>query len=444
MTVKRILDIASSAVGLVLLAPLFLVVAALITLDDRGPVFYRQRRVGRGGRLFSMFKFRSMRVRAEEDGLLTVGADPRITRVGYWIRRFKVDELPQLINVLLGDMTLVGPRPEVERFVDLYTPDQRRVLDQTPGITDPASLRYWDESRLLAEAGDPERYYATHILPEKVRIQLAYAEEAGVWSDVMVVMHTLRRLWPEARPVLIDRILIHRKILIVAAHVVLFVLGWRLAFELRFDFQIPPGDLFLFWTTLPVVLAVRLLAHAAFGLYSGYWRHVGLGDLANLVKAATAGMIAIAAILFMDGQWRAVPRSALFLEWAATILLSGGVRFLARYFKESQVDLIEVPGRATLVIGTGNTAERLLREARRDGRRAIRVVGLVAVDRADQDVVMHGVRVRGTLAELAEQIAEHHAEFLVIALDAPDADLMHRVVKACVATGIQFKTMPSL
>ena len=109
MTVKRILDIASSAVGLVLLAPLFLVVAALITLDDRGPVFYRQRRVGRGGRLFSMFKFRSMRVRAEEDGLLTVGADPRITRVGYWIRRFKVDELPQLINVLTGDMTLVGP-----------------------------------------------------------------------------------------------------------------------------------------------------------------------------------------------------------------------------------------------------------------------------------------------------------------------------------------------
>ena len=444
MTAKRLLDIGSSAVGLIVLAPLFLVVAVLITLDDRGPVFYRQRRVGRGGRLFSMFKFRSMRVRAEEDGLLTVGADPRITRVGYWIRRFKVDELPQLINVLLGDMTLVGPRPEVERFVDLYTPDQRRVLDQTPGITDPASLRYWDESRLLAEAGDPERYYATHILPEKVRIQLAYAEEAGVWSDLMVVMHTLRRLWPEARPVLIDRILIHRKVLIVAAHVVLFVLGWRLAFELRFDFQIPASDLFLFWTTLPVVLAVRLLAHAAFGLYSGYWRHVGLGDLANLLKAATGGMIAIAAILYMDGQWRGVPRSVLFIEWAATILLSGGVRFLARYFKESQVDLIEVPGRATLVIGTGNTAERLLREARRDGRRAVRVVGLIAVDRADQDVVMHGVRVRGTLAELAEQITEHHAEFLVIALDAPDADLMHRVVKACVATGIQFKTMPTL
>ena len=444
MTVKRLLDIGSSAVGLVLLAPLFLVVAVLIKLDDRGSVFYRQRRVGRGGRLFPMFKFRSMRVRAEEDGLLTVGADPRITRVGYWIRRFKVDELPQLINVLTGDMTLVGPRPEVERFVDLYTPDQRRVLDLTPGITDPASLRYWDESRLLAEAADPERYYARHILPEKVRIQLAYAEEAGVWSDLMVVMHTLRRLWPEARPVLIDRILLHRKLLIVAAHVALFVLGWRLAFELRFDFEIPPSDLFLFWTTLPVVLAVRLLAHAAFGLYSGYWRHVGLGDLANLVKAATVGMIAIAAILFMDGQWRGVPRSVLFMEWAATILLSGGVRFLARYFKESQVDLIEVPGRATLVIGTGDSAERLLREARRDGRRAIRVVGLIAVDRADQDVVMHGVRVRGTLAELAEQIAEQHAEFLVIALDTPDADLMHRVVKACVATGIQFKTMPTL
>ena len=444
MTSKRCFDLFCTIVGLVLLAPLFAVVAALIKLDDGGPVFYRQRRVGRGGRIFSMYKFRSMRVRSDESGLLTVGSDPRITRIGIWIRRFKVDELPQLLNVLAGEMTLVGPRPEVERFVDMYTADQRRVLDLTPGITDPASIRFWDESRLLAEAGDPERYYVSHIMPEKVRIQLAYAEEASTWTDLLVVLHTLRRLWPEARPVLLDRILTHRKVLIVAAHIVLFVVGWRLAFDLRFDFQIPPSDLFLFWTTLPVVLGVRLLAHAAFGLYSGYWRHVGLSDLANLMKAATAGLIVIAGILYMDEDWRAVPRSVLLIEWAATILLSGGVRFVARYFRETQTDLVEVPGRATLVIGTGDTAERLLREARRDGRRAIRVVGLIAVDDDHHDVVMHGVRVRGTLNDLAAQIAEQHVEFLVIALDAPDATLMHRVVKECVATGIQFKTMPSL
>jgi FlaA1/EpsC-like NDP-sugar epimerase/lipopolysaccharide/colanic/teichoic acid biosynthesis glycosyltransferase len=444
MTVKRVLDLFCTAIGLVLLAPLFAIVAILIKLDDGGPVFYRQRRVGRGGRSFAMYKFRSMRVRSDEGALLTVGADPRITRVGFWIRRFKVDELPQLFNVLTGEMTLVGPRPEVERYVDLYSAEQRRVLDLTPGITDPASIRFWDESRLLAEAGDPERYYVSHIMPEKLRIQLAYADEQSVWSDLLVVLHTLRRLWPEARPVLLDRILTHRKILIIASHVVLFIVGWRLAFDLRFDFEIPPSDLILFWTTLPVVLAVRLFAHAAFGLYSGYWRHVGLSDLANLVKAATAGLIVIAGILYMDQEWRAVPRSVLLIEWAATILLSGGVRFVARYFKESQVELVEVPGRATLVIGTGNTAERLLREARRDGRRAIRVVGLISVGQHDHDVVMHGVRVRGTLDTLAAHIAELHAEFLVIALDAPDATLMDRVVKECVATGIQFKTMPTL
>lgn len=444
MTLKRVLDICCTLVGLTILSPVFAVVAILIKLDDGGPVLYRQRRVGRGGRPFLMYKFRSMRERADQGGPLTVGADPRITRVGEWIRRFKVDELPQLFNVLAGEMTLVGPRPEVEQFVDLYSAEQRRVLDLTPGITDPASIRFWDESRLLAEAADAERYYVTRIMPEKVRIQLAYADEARPWSDLLVIMHTLRRLWPEARPVVIDRVLKHRKLLIIAAHMLLFVIGWRVAFDLRFDFQIPPSELFLFWTTLPVVLAVRLLAHAAFGLYAGYWRHVGLSDLTNLLKAATAGLIVTAGILYMDAEWRAVPRSVLLIEWAATILLSGGVRFVARYFREAEVDLGEVPGRATLVIGTGDTAERLLRQARRDGRRAIRVVGLIAIDREDRDVSMHGVHVRGTLETLAAQIAEHHAEFLVIALDRPDAALMHRVVKECVATGIQFKTMPSL
>jgi lipopolysaccharide/colanic/teichoic acid biosynthesis glycosyltransferase len=169
----------------------------LIKLDDGGAVFFRQVRVGRDGRLFRVWKFRTMIANAEQrGGPLTVGEDPRTTRIGRWLRRSKLDELPQLFNVLAGEMSLVGPRPEVPRYVALYSPDQRRVLDLVPGITDPASIVYRHESDLLARAPDPERHYIAVIMPEKIRINLAYAARATWWTDLVVVLDTLRRLVP--------------------------------------------------------------------------------------------------------------------------------------------------------------------------------------------------------------------------------------------------------
>lgn len=444
MTARRMLDMVGSAVGLVVLSPLLLLVALLIKMDDGGPVFFSQQRVGLGGKPFLMYKFRSMQVRSEPGSMLTTGTDPRITRLGRWIRRFKLDELPQLWNVLVGDMALVGPRPEVERFVALYTPEQRKVLDYKPGLTDPASLRFWDESDQLAASTDPEQHYVTRLMPEKIRLQLAYSERASIWTDIAVGFRTIMKMWSDAQPMLINRLLGHRKLLIVLSHVVLFVLGWRLAFELRFDFAIPSSQVLLFWTTLPVILIVRLASHAAFGLYSGYWRHTSLPDLGNLVKATMVGSIIIAVVLYLDPTWRTAQRSVLLMECAATILLSGGVRFLARYLKESHAELLEVPGRNTLVIGTRSSAARLLRDARHDGRRAISVVGLVSIGGGDRGSVLHGVKVVGALADLNALIALHQIELLVIALDAPDAQLMHEVVKVCSATGIEFKTLPSL
>ena len=155
--IKRLLDITASGIGLLLLCPLFFVLAIWIKLDSRGPVFYRQVRVGKGNRDFRIFKFRSMRIGSDKGSLITIGGhDARITRSGYFIRKYKLDELPQLINVFLGDMSLVGPRPEVRRYVDLYTEEQRRVLNVRPGITDPASIKYRNENELLEGADDAE------------------------------------------------------------------------------------------------------------------------------------------------------------------------------------------------------------------------------------------------------------------------------------------------
>jgi len=192
---KRLFDLCWTIPGLLVLWPAFLVIAVLIKLDDGGAVFFRQVRVGQYGRAFRVWKFRTMIARAEQcGGPLTVGDDPRITRVGRWLRHSKLDELPQLFNVLAGQMSLVGPRPEVPHYVALYTPDQRRVLDLVPGITDPASIAYRDESALLAQAPDWERQYIDVIMPEKIRLNLAYAARATQWKDFLVVVVTLLSL----------------------------------------------------------------------------------------------------------------------------------------------------------------------------------------------------------------------------------------------------------
>ena len=189
---KRVFDLSCSVLGLLLLALPFAVVAVLIKLGDGGPILFRQERVGYEGRSFRMLKFRTMRPQAASEGpRLTVGADPRITGVGRFLRRYKLDELPQLINVLRGEMSLVGPRPEVPEYVALYDAEQRAVLALMPGITDPASIHYRNESELLGGSDDPQRLYVEQIMPDKIRMNLAYARKATLLSDVGVILATL-------------------------------------------------------------------------------------------------------------------------------------------------------------------------------------------------------------------------------------------------------------
>lgn len=190
---KRAFDIAISGLGLLILSPLFLVVAIWIKLDSKGPVIYAQKRVGRYKRDFTIYKFRSMRSGDGSDKLITIGSrDPRITRPGHYIRKYKLDELPQLFNVFIGDMSLVGPRPEVRKYVNLYTPEQEKVFDVRPGITDPASIRYHNEAELLAQAQDPESYYTQVVMPDKLRLNLEYVRQHSFWQDVRLILRTLR------------------------------------------------------------------------------------------------------------------------------------------------------------------------------------------------------------------------------------------------------------
>lgn len=191
----RFFDFIFSLSGILLLSPVFLILYISIRLESKGGSFYRQQRVGRYGKDFYVYKFRSMRVGADKQGLITVGGrDPRITHIGYFIRKYKLDELPQLFNVLKGDMSLVGPRPEVRKYVDLYTDEQRKVLSVRPGITDYASIEYVDENAILGQAEDADKAYVEQIMPDKIRYNMKYIDNHSLKEYFKIIFLTFQSI----------------------------------------------------------------------------------------------------------------------------------------------------------------------------------------------------------------------------------------------------------
>lgn len=192
MIIKRCFDFIVSLVALIILSPFFLIIALLVRIDSKGPVLYMQSRVGKGGSLFKLFKFRTMHINADRLAAITVGArDPRITRLGFYLRKYKLDELPQLINVFIGNMSLVGPRPEVKKFVDLYSKQQQEVLRVKPGITDYASIQFRNENELLEGKADPIVFYIEEIMPVKLGLNLKYIQERSFLLDLKIIFQTI-------------------------------------------------------------------------------------------------------------------------------------------------------------------------------------------------------------------------------------------------------------
>lgn len=188
---KRLFDIFFSLIGIIFLLPFFIIISILILLDSKGGIIYKQERVGKGDVIFKVLKFRTMRPDSFSKGALTVGSrDPRITNVGYYLRKYKLDELPQLFNVLFGEMSFVGPRPEVKKFTDLYTPEQKKVLSVRPGITDYASIKFRNENDLLASSDDPEKLYIEEIMPEKLKLNLEYINDNHILKDIKIILDT--------------------------------------------------------------------------------------------------------------------------------------------------------------------------------------------------------------------------------------------------------------
>ncbi|MBK9332930.1 MAG: sugar transferase [Ignavibacteria bacterium] len=192
---KRTFDIIFSFLGLLFLSPFILIISLLVKAGSKGTAFFIQYRVGRDNIDFGLYKFRTMKTDSDRSGLLTVGnRDPRITNAGYYLRKYKLDEIPQLLNVLTGDMSFVGPRPEVRKYVDMYSVEQKNILKVRPGITDLASIKYRNENELLADADDPEKYYINEIMPDKIKINLEYISDRSLFKDIKIILKTLKAL----------------------------------------------------------------------------------------------------------------------------------------------------------------------------------------------------------------------------------------------------------
>lgn len=463
---KRTFDIAASFAGLVISSPLYLLLGLVIKLDSRGPILYKQLRVGRDKRLFTIYKFRTMVPTAESNGLqVTRTGDARITRVGRWLRALKLDELPQLWNVLKGDMSLVGPRPEVPKYVEHYSDREQMVLSVRPGLTDLASIYYRDESSLLP-ASDTEEFYVNHILHEKLKLNLFYINNRSGWLDVKIVLCTalvsffpaLTGKWMRAslhtgffshlfrsflyRLRKVDRAMQGRWRLLVkiGLDAGLVAACYYLAYLIRFEGQIGPADWVGFKMTTPLLLVITIGVFYYSKLYRGLWEYAGMKDLFGLISVHTlAWALFTTSVIFLRTYW--VPRSVLIIYWLLALLTLGGVRVLYRNYRR-QATQEAASRRRVLIVGAGAAGEMVLRQMCDYPQYGYHPVGLVDDNSHLRDVRIHGVPVLGNQEALPRLVREKDAHEVIIAIPSATAEQMRRIVTKCEQVNVKVKKVP--
>ena len=342
---KRLVDIVGAIVGLLVSLPLLAAIAIAVRLDSRGPALFTPVRIGRGGRPFRLYKFRSMFVDADKGSAITAGVDPRVTRVGRLLRPLRLDELPQLFNVLKGDMSLVGPRPEAPSIVERYTPEQREVLDVRPGITGPTQLTSLDEAARLPGV-DATEFYLKNLLPQKIQYDLHYVRTRTLLQDLQILLMTPIRLGQFAlagpsfaRPLKITRLVSDLVLVSLAAYV---------AYLARFDGNLPAGELRVLLLGLPFVVTSYAFAFLFRGTFRSIWRYASVADFWQVAKAcAIGGTVNAVGMYLMSWPY---PRSVQVLTPAFAVLLLGGARLTWRTSATALVAGTSIAQRRRVVI----------------------------------------------------------------------------------------------
>ncbi len=463
MMIKRTCDLVIALLGILVTWPVWVIAGTLIKLDSPGPVLFRQTRIGRSFRPFSIFKFRTMVMDAPtRGGAITIGRDARITRVGRVLRRTKLDELPQLLNILRGEMSFVGPRPEVPHYVELFHADFSEILNVRPGLTDLASLKYIDEAAVLQRVDQPEVEYLNRILPEKLALAKLYVRHGSLLLDLAIMAQTCLRILgipfvvcelPAPQPSRKDaswsfgnrmktRMLQWRRPLIVALDIGLIILANYLAFWLRFDGTIPAEELERFVTTLPWLIAIRAVAFVAFRLNEGLWRYVSIWDLQNIVIGVLTSTIAFYGVVRWGMSMSEYPRSIFIIDSVLLIGFVTGVRLPRRLLRE-QIAYVRNK-KKVLVVGAGDSGERIVREMRTRSSYRYQPIGFVDDNASLLNQRIHGVKVLGTLKDISKIIAEHRPEEVVVAMPGAAPSLLRQIIAELEPFKVSIKTLPGV
>ena len=359
---KRSFDIVCASIGLLVLTPLGLLIALLVKLSDGGPIFYRQTRIGQFGEPFRIWKFRSMVVNADKIGVpLTKEEDPRITWIGRFLRKTKLDELPQLWNVLAGDMSFVGPRPEVPRYVERYTPEQREILKYKPGITDVATLLFRNEEALLRGAADVEGFYLQYCLPKKIELNRQHAERASLLQDIWIILQTLCPYW----------------LGVVTIYGIALVTSLWLCYQLHSDFGMMPQHYEEFKRCLPWMVLPQLALLFWRGQIRGMISYFSIPEMQRTALALGAALLLQVVLSLLLPRHLAAGRSILLMDFVLSFFALAGVRMGFRLLREHSFNSKSGPASRVwrvAIVGTGELATNLALDFGRGAKATRRVV----------------------------------------------------------------------
>ena len=459
--IKRTLDLVVGLVALVVLLPVMALVAVAVVVDSTGPVIYGAKRIGRGGKPFTMWKFRSMARGADRVGPAVTGAyDFRITRVGAFLRRTKLDELPQLVNVLAGQMSLVGPRPEAPTYVERWTDEERAILNMRPGITGPTQITYIDEEERLE--GDPDAGYVGELMHAKLAIDLDYVRRFALRRDLAILWRTLvgilsagerRTNRPRRRYTLGERLRSARPgpMLLDA---LLAGVAAALAVGLRIDRNNIFAAVATYWVFVPLAALVRPAGFLIAGAYLRVWRYPTVSDAALVVGSLAAGSLIMTIVIFVIMQpWAfpgslGFPRSAIIIEFLVSFIVLGGIRFASRIRQEDLdaggAPAVAGPPRPVLIYGAGEAGAHLAREMRRNRALRLEPVAFLDDDPSKRGQQIYGVDVVGGVQDLPRVVAEREVAEVVVAMPRIGGDRLRQVVALCEAAGVPVRTLPAV
>lgn len=440
---KRALDLTLASIGVVFLAPLLALTSFLIKLDSPGPVFFRQKRVGRGGKPFEIMKFRTMVDGAYKMGSrLTVKRDPRITRLGRLLRWSKLDELPQLFNVIWGDMSLIGPRPEDPHFVAFYSDEQLHCLDVRPGIVGPSQIVGRDESDEYPEGlRDTERFYVDHILPPKLERDLHYVRTSTFQGDLRLLCHGV---WITVRGAIRAKYFWRRRrsLGLMAIDLALSLLAYGFALALGVN---PGTDVSNYmWHTVILIILLRPPLFAYFGCYHLIPAYFGLWDLVAMFKAVSAGSMAIASLTYFTGG-QAHPRSVFVLDGTLLLLLLVSSRYLMRSWARHHPDQLSHDERERVIVaGAGMAGEHLSRVLMEDPHSGFHPVGFIDDTQDRWGSRIHGVKVLGGVAELPLALSVKNIRAVFVCLNDLPESTAQEIVAICERAGVDCRLLPAL